>query len=272
MQTIMKQLLLTLLLSGCWLLTTAQQPAQMSVESRPESTPEPEKETIELADSILQEATASGEMDYAVFGKYARDEEFYQSLIERFERADSILSYGELYTLYYGYVYRDGYSRDNELRPWRKSLDQEGPEVSYRQVCEALKKSPASAYILSDAFQLAVINERPEEEIIRIGTRLKYILNAIESTGDGTSKHPYVIASIPDEYVVLYNWLGIQEVKIQALTVSPSGKLCDQMEVTPSPKSEFQGTEVWFDISLPYPMSMQPGYWAEQYKATHEKD
>lgn len=43
------------------------------------------------------------------------------------------------------------------------------------------------------------------------------LLEAIAATGDGSHAHPFVVTSVPDEYHLLREYLGIQRVKGQAL-------------------------------------------------------
>lgn len=97
--------------------------------SAQEATPETLFRTRLAADSILLESFADGNVDYGVFGRYARDTARYHALKSRFEACDTTLFGSDLLILYYGPAFREDYDGGYGNKPGKDSTR---PENSRR--------------------------------------------------------------------------------------------------------------------------------------------
>lgn len=221
------------------------------------------------ADSVWQEATRSGALDFRVLGRRARNDEVFHALRARFEAADSLLLYSDYLTLYYGYPYRDDYTGYDSLPDCMES----NPEQAYAECLDALARNPASPQFLWAAIVLADRLDRPEEEIGNYVSRLHTILNIIYSLGNGTEAAPFIVTCIPDEYLLMYELLGVEKVNVQQLVFS-GDEARDRIEIEACDTPRFRGTEVWFDITFSYPILVEPQKWAKRLAAEepHEED
>lgn len=260
-----------LFLLGCCLSATAQQPAETdscSVQpvAQPDSVSSEEQQFIDLLarDKVWQKAISKGAFDFRVLGKYARDNDYYGSLAERFERADTTLFGSDFLILYYGYAYRDEYDGGYGGQ-FGDALTKEGKfEEAYSLLKGMLKKAPATPHILADAFRLAVELERPAEEIRNIQWRLGALLGWMQMLGNGSENAPIPVVNVSDEYTFMYEFLGVAQVKGQALLKNGNGVLCDRMEVVPGEGSYFTGSEIWFDVTFPVTALESPRHWAKK--------
>lgn len=229
-----------------------------------------DKEHPALAvDSVWQEATRSGAVDLRVFGRRARNDEVFHAIRARFEAADSLLPFSDYMTLYYGYAYRDDYTGYDRLPDCMAT----NPKRALAKCLKVLARNPASPQFLWAAIVLADRLGRPEEEIANYKTRLQRILTIIYTLGHGTEAAPFIVTSVPDEYRLMYDLLGVEQVKNQQLILS-GGEPRDRIEIEACDTPFFKGTEVWFDVSFSYPMLAEPQKWAKRLAAEepHEKD
>lgn len=257
----MKRTLLIILFTGCWLTGVTQTPGTDQTQQTTLFDNNPERTIPD--DPIFEEAIAGGSINYQTFGKYARDDSFYAQIVERFEQADETLLLSDLFILYYGFVYRDEYNGGSEIPSWQDLAKQGHHTEAYEQVCSALKTAPASPHLLLNALQIGIKANRPDEELHRLGWRLEVSLMPISFSGDGTQERPCLVTSVTDEYVFMYNILRIKEVTEQNLEYNDN-KPCDRIKVVPGNEAPFTGTEVWFDVSYPFPMKFSPKHWAKQ--------
>ncbi|MDR1671795.1 MAG: DUF4919 domain-containing protein [Alistipes sp.] len=247
-------LIATLLLAFC-LTAHAQQPEQGGQLS--------DDELLAL-DPVLKEAVTADGVNLSVFGKYARDDDHYRRLAERFEQNDDTLLSSDIYTLYYGYVWRDEYNGGYTINDWSALIAEQRYSEAYDMVREALKEAPATPCYLETAFRLAVQLKRPEKEIRNIAWRLFKILHLIYSTGSGTGEEPWIVVNVADEYSLMRILLDVEQIKGQTVTTNEQGGKCDVIEVDPIDNAYFTGSEIWFDISFPFVMFNSPGHWAKQ--------
>ncbi len=260
-----------LFMLGCCVSTTAQQPAETDPDTiqsatRPDSLSSGEQQFIDLLDrdKVWQEATAKDGFDFRVLGRYARDNEYYNNLAERFEQADTTLFGSDFLVLYYGYAYRDEYRGGYGGQLWKAPMQEGKFEEAYKLLGAALKNAPATPHILADAFRIALELERPAEEIGNLQWRLGALLGWMQALGDGSSEAPIPVVNVSDEYTFMYDFLGVAQVKGQSLLKNDKGVICDRMEVVPGEGSYFTGSEIWFDVSFPITMLESPRHWAKK--------
>ena len=256
---------------GCCISAMAQQPAatdSCSVQpaTLPDSISSDEQQFIDLLarDKVWQEATAKGGFDFRILGQYARDNDYYGSLAERFEQADTTLFGSDLLVLYYGYAYRDEYDGGYGGQLWKASMKEGKLDEAYKLLGGALKKAPATPHILADAFRVAIELKRPDEEIRSLQWRLGTLLGWVQALGDGSKEAPISVINVVDEYTFMYDFLGVAQVKGQSLLKNDNGVLCDRMEVVPGEGSYFTGSEIWFDVTFPITMLDSPRHWAKK--------
>lgn len=230
-------------------------------EARPSDEIPTDEDRIERIDPVLDEAVADSTLDMRVFGRYARDDERYQRLVERFEAGDTTLLYSDILQLYFGAVYRD----DFEGGYYYGLADDEtdDPAAEYEKCTESLHRAPAHPHLISQAYALGSAAGRPEEELYTLLWRYSTILSIIESTGDGTVDRPYIVTHISDEYNFVLSSLDVANITGQALVYNGDMPM-DRLLVEPRAGSEFQGTEVYFDISYPMPTMFDRTYWARK--------
>ena len=243
---------MALLLSGGWVY--AQQPDSEELS----------QEELRARDSIMFEAFVDGGLDYRVFGKYARNDDLYRQLTERFEQNDETLSGSGYLILYYGYAYRDEYGGGYSIPGWDSLIEEGRYGEAYERVCDALKTAPATPNYLATAIQLASRVGRPRQEISGLAWRLYNLLSWIHATGDGTEDYPWKVVNVVDEYTFMRYMLEVESINEQSLVTNRHGVQCDVMEVEPVDNEMFSGSEIWFDVSFPIIMLESPGYWAEQ--------
>jgi hypothetical protein len=216
------------------------------------------------SDPTVEKTFAIDSTDFMMFGKYARDDEYYARLTERFEQNDETLSDLEFYVLYYGYVYRDDYTGGYGHLKWGRLLQQGRDSEAYDLVKDALKTAPAMVSYLETALTLAIRIGRPHEEKNNLAWRLANTLRRIQVLGKGTEQSPWIVASVADEYTIIRCLLQVNEIKGQSLKLNPQRQPCDIIEIEPVETKFFSGSEVWFDIKFPMPMFAAPRYWAKQ--------
>lgn len=260
-----------LLMVGCCISAPARQPAPVDssfveAAAQPDSLSSDERQFIDLLarDTVWQEAVEKEGFDFRVLGRYARDDAYYGRLTERFERADTTLFGSDFLVLYYGYAYRDEYDGGYGTGPWKQSIREEKYDEAYAMIVGALKKAPATPHLLSEALQLALATNRPEEEIRSLQWRLGALLGWMSMLGNGTRELPIPVVNVIDEYTYMYDMLGIARLKGQELVKNDHNVMCDRMEVVPAENAYFTGSEIWFDITFPITALESPRHWAKK--------
>lgn len=259
------------LMLGCCISASARQLApadSCSVQTamQPDSLSSDERQFYDLLarDTVWQEATRDEGFDFRVLGRYARDDEYYGRLAERFERADTTLFGSDFLVLYYGYAYRDEYTGGYSIGPWKERIQEEKYDEAYAMIVGALKQAPATPHLLSEALQIALATNRPEEEVWSLQWRLGALLGWMSMLGNGSRELPIPVVNVSDEYTYMYALLGIAKVKEQTLVKNDHNVMCDRMEVVPSENAYFTGTEIWFDVTFPIIMMESPRHWAKK--------
>lgn len=222
------------------------------------------------SDPLWQQATAGNALDLRVFGRQARNEERFRQLVERFESADTTLSFTDFLILYYGSAYRDEYNGGYEHAADRRSREQE-PVEAYRLCAEALERHPASPALLSRTLALAERADRPREELDRLDWRRKMLLWTIEALGNGTQESPFIVMSVADEYEILHHRQGVDRIVSQKLVDNPDGTPCDRLEVSTTEQAPTQIKEFWFDVSYPLATLTNPHHWTERLNGEEKR-
>lgn len=264
----MKNLLLIALFllpgSGCALFgrtTDAVSAAPADCTATPDRTAERRLDR----DPVWLEALAGGTLDMRVFGRYARDEQRYRTLAERFERADTTLYGSDFFILYYGHAYRDAYDGGYGAAPWRKSLAKKHYAKAYAQVLKALRKAPATPSLLDAAAQIALDLGRPDAEVRNLLWRRDMLLIWMRVLGDGTAERPFIVVNVPDEFTFAYGLLRVREVLSQTSESRGAG-YCDRLAIVPADNGLFPGSEIWFDCNYPYQLLAEPHKWAKELR------
>lgn len=227
------------------------------------SPPDEVIENDDVYDAVWKEAYIDDALDFSVFGRYARNDEYYGSLVNRFEQADTTLYASDFFILYYGFAYRDEYTGGYNINPWDDVIKEKRYTEAYDMVRNALKIEPATPNYLSDALELAYVLERPTEEIYNLEWRLYALLSWIYALKDGSKDSPLIVTSVEDEYTFIYYFLGAERITGQALSADEENKLYyDRIDILPVKNDYFEGSEVWFDITFSYTMLNSPRHWA----------
>ena len=138
---------------------------------------------------------------------------YYSKLMERFEDADPSMTLEEKRHLYYGYIFQDSYSaygevkkmtKANELMNKRKMKDSDMQKV-IDLTDKVLEEDPL--YIRALEYQLYMYSAMDMEDTFeyeKVLTKLRIIVSAISSSGDGLSKKTaFYVIRVPDEYFML---------------------------------------------------------------------
>ncbi len=253
-----------LFLLGCALTANAQQPTGhplcADTPAQTDSVAMPSDTTAQQSllqillphDSLLREATAGDSLDLAVFGRYARDNDRYAQLVGRFNRADTTLTAGDLCTLYYGYAYRDEYRGGNPTDTLNTLMAQQRYGKAYKLACDMLQEyNPASADILAGAFFAGINANRPAKEMDSIAWRLNHLILCMCLFGDGTEAYPIPVVNVGDETAFVYYYIAANEIVKQDIFTRADGSTCKRIEIPPQSAPFFDGSVLWFDISLP---------------------
>lgn len=154
--------------------------------------------------------------DYKEIEKTAIDKKSplcFETLFERFNRADSTMTVAEKQHLYFGYSFTKAYAPYGSNSPAEKELKEfinkkeEPGQKEMEQIIElcgkVLKDDPFSIrtreYLLYFLKQLGRADETAKEDI-----KLNIILDGILSTGNGTTKEKCIyVISVANEYEII---------------------------------------------------------------------
>lgn len=213
--------------------------------SAQEATPEALFRTRLAADSILLESFADGNVDYGIFGRYARDTARYHALKSRFEACDTTLFGSDLLILYYGPAFREDYDGGYGQQAWEGLYSAGKFAEAYPSIIRELQSTPASPRLLLCALRSAIRAGRDYRECSAYGWQLSQVLGWIGFLGDGSKTHPIAVVTVLDEYAYVDWVLGGAKVESQSLVLN-DGRYCDCL------KLDDGESEIWFDISLPF--------------------
>lgn len=265
----MKRAFLGIALTAFALTVRAQQPDSAdiaSVRTDSLSTNQTPENPI-VRDTIWEEATADDGVDLTVFGRYARNETYYQQLVDRFEQADTTLRVSDLFVLYYGYAYRDEYHTRTMGSPWSDLVENKQYAEAYTMICELLEDHPACLYLLDFAIGAGYAAGRPTEELDRIAWRLFVLMEHIYMLRDGSKQTPFIIVDLRDNEPLLYRWLKVKP--IRAKLRGNRGRQCYCVTI----ETEKKDSKVWFDVTLPWLDFLMPYHWSSIITQTgHEKN
>jgi len=192
--------------------------------------------------------------DYKAIEKNSKDKNsplFFDSLLERFNRADTTLTVEDKRHLYFGYSFTKKYSPYGSNTEAYKELttllnkpgshNRKGLEKLIALCDKILKEDPFSIKIREYRLYFLKTLGRTEE-LLKEDFRLNCVLDAILSTGDGTSTtNCFYVISVANEYEII-NILGFNFNGEQALIENNY----DYLELE---KNAYNIAGFYFDIS-----------------------
>lgn len=197
-------------------------------------------------------------IDYCAMGDEARDDRHFAELAERFIAADDTLSVEDVQVLYYGRAFRDDYTGGyTTFIPVYEAMQAGLYDRAYALCLELQRSDPASPRLLRLLYEASSKKNLPAlgRDLSALERRYGFVLDLISYSGNGTVLSPYVVTSIEDEYELIYNKLGITEVKMQQTVTVEGGHMrydiMDIITVGEGEGSDSENDEVWFDISMP---------------------
>jgi len=189
--------------------------------------------------------------DYSAIEKQIKDknsEFYYPELLKKFNASDSTITLEQRRHLYYGYTFQkeyDPYSESNQADSLRimmkKGRHTEEDFQKISSLCDAsLKENPFDLRAFN--YKLYACQElRDEPEFIKNLTKMKIIIDALVSSGDGLTKETaFYVITTSHEYDLL-NIIGLNFSGKQSLV-----KNHDYLEVTENAHG-IKG--MYFDVS-----------------------
>jgi putative uncharacterized protein (fragment) len=140
----------------------------------------------------------------------------YRTLLDRFERADTTLSAGELALVYFGYAFTPEYVPFESFANVQTAYEEADYMRAEQLAADALKLNPVSLEL--SVIALASADHLRGEggfgrKILDYGTRCDFIATAILSSGSGTSAaSPFHVIAWSDVSRILRNVLGVERV------------------------------------------------------------
>ncbi len=187
-------------------------------------------------------------VDFNEIEQQVADTAYYNSLMEKFktrETIDEMLSPEEVAIVYYGYAFHPDYGgsmQDVLNQITIADLIKKEEYMEAIKTCkEILEIHPVSISTIKTLFDLMYEHDpasRPDYQSYLL--RYVMIMTAIGLSGDGSEEHPYVVITIPDEYVFM-SFIELPKFK----TRGGVGEKLD-MFVFDGDEGEYK---VWFDIS-----------------------
>jgi tetratricopeptide (TPR) repeat protein len=184
--------------------------------------------------------------DHAVLKEFAQTAEF-QQLVERFAACDTTLTREEIANVYYGSAYKKDYNRVSSTSDGVQELVEEGKVQEAVDALQArLRDYPVSLFLLVSIFNLS---EDPAvlEPVV---WKAQKLLSAIDNSGLGTPECPMQAICVNDEYQVLGQVAGMQELVSQ--------ELIDDTPLAPLDRMTFINP---FGLEQTYFFYLTPPYW-----------
>ncbi len=154
----------------------------------------------------------------------------YDSLLQRFIRADTTLTDQECAVVYYGFSFREGYMPliiDSEMMTAVKEGDY---EKTIAEATRILDENPV--YLRANYLMGLAMNNTKNPEWEKYVWRFSAICRAILGSGDGQSAETaFKVICIADEYEILQKIFRIRGLQKQAAVATPP---CDAMTVIPA--------------------------------------
>lgn len=140
----------------------------------------------------------------------------YNTLLERFQQADTTLTPDEISTLYYGYPFTPRFDSSETWPEVTRAYETGNYELALRLATQALEEAPLSLNLsviaLASADRLRAAG-KPAPQTYRLGMRCDLIATAILESGNGTSPHsPFLVTDPADIDRILHNVLGIDSI------------------------------------------------------------
>lgn len=179
------------------------------------------REGLQSAISQMQEGRIVP--DHIALKKFSRSRE-YSALLERFKRADTSLTEKELSDIYYAGAFLHMYDGVSSLTKKGEDLYAEGKySEALTEFKTVLEEYPVSIRALYGCYLASVSLGKEDEGLL---FRLRSLLNAISSSGDGISPEtPFHVICVDDEYFFLREAFGMEELAGQALTADKQDEM-----------------------------------------------
>lgn len=170
----------------------------------------------------------------------------YPKLVARYEAFEK-MSFEEYRLLYYGFALQDVYTGYNNTgRSEMSAMLNSGSYTKLMAYCDScLKVIPVS--IDANLYRAIAMKKSGKSGSERYWDRIRMIFQIIASSGDGqSSKTAYKTIFVGDEYSFMYDYLGIEKIKGQALLYYEAEQI-DRMSVKKS--KTYKKKTVYFNTS-----------------------
>ena len=175
---------------------------------------------------------------------------YYSKILNRFQAGDSTMTLEEKRHLYYGYVFHKNYSPyadSREDKQVKAVLDKEKPtKKEWKKLVSllnaSLKAKPFSIkHLYYQGIAYDALNNLSEAD--KNIKKIRYIVDALNSTGDGLSKETAIhVITISNEY----DYMFLNNLSMQSQALADGGY--DVFNLQPN-KDGLE--EIWFDVNQP---------------------
>ncbi len=181
-------------------------------------------------------------VDYKEIEKMvAENHGYYDSLLGRFEQADTTLTLQELSLVYYGFSFLEGYSSFVFDREMSDAFSKGEFAEAETMAAKILEKNPV--YLRANYIVACSKYEQNDLEWEKYLWRFGQLCLVITFSGDGeSSTTAYKVICVADEYEILYKMLEVKDIAGQALTRDQ----CDAMSVV---TKDGDKATIYFDVS-----------------------
>lgn len=140
----------------------------------------------------------------------------YRALLDRFIAGDSLMTAGEMATVYYGWSFTPDYSPDENNATANEAFDSGDWKLASFLASEGLQRSPLSLDLTTIgllASKHAGESELMNSKVRNLGTRFNMIAAIILASGNGTTPDsPFKVICYNDILRVLKNVVGAREI------------------------------------------------------------
>ncbi|WP_192822169.1 DUF4919 domain-containing protein [Rufibacter sp. LB8] len=146
---------------------------------------------------------------------------FYDSLVSQFKTSPATMTLTQAQFLYYGEIFRKGFSTYGQKPEDAKTFNQEIRTGNYEKAIplgeKALQRDPVDLELIA-GLHICYRNTNQPEKTAMFEAKLRLLLSAITSSGSGQSlKEGYWVTSISDEYVFL-PLMGLETIRRKGST------------------------------------------------------
>lgn len=139
----------------------------------------------------------------------------YHRLLDRFVGGDSLLTVGEMATVYYGYSYTPGYNPGKDYAAATEAFERKDWNLASFLASEGLAESPVSLDLTSMGLIASkhAAGESMKAKTANLGMRFNLLAALILASGNGTiPESPFKVISYNDMLSVLKNVIGVTEI------------------------------------------------------------